>query len=136
MIFYRNKRCHRGIFKENIRDLLVKIADKSVRFSAMTLFLITPAYAGDPVKGEALYNNQRLSLCTLCHDKGNLAPPLVNLRLSEAQLKEVIMDRRKVNPQTIMPPFHSMEGLVNNNRTTPILTLEQIDDLVSYLKTK
>jgi L-cysteine S-thiosulfotransferase len=100
------------------------------------LFLITPAFAGDPVKGEALYNNQRLSLCTLCHDKGNLAPPLVNIRLSETELREVIMDRRRVNPQTLMPPFHSMEGLVNNNRTTPILTLNQIDDLVSFLKTK
>lgn len=104
--------------------------------------------AGDAARGQALLQDRNRSLCLLCHaltpagdaNQGNLAPPLAGLagRLSAAQLRERIADMRRFNPDTVMPPFRSTEGL---NRVgaawagRPLLTELQLDDLVAYLGT-
>ena len=44
----------------------------------------------------------------------------------------------RVNPNTIMPPYYRVDGLVrvaSNFRDKPILTAEQIEDVVAYLAT-
>ena len=88
-----------------------------------------------------------MGLCLLCHSgpfpeerfQGNLAPDLRNAaRLTEGQIRQRIVDSRKVNPQSIMPAYYKSEGLARVApafRGKTILTAEQIEDIVAYLST-
>ncbi len=102
---------------------------------------------GDPVKGRALVANRQVGLCLLCHSgpfpeerfQGNLAPDLASVaRLSEGQIRQRIVDPAKVNPATIMPAYFRTEGLTlvaPAYRGKPVLSAEQIEDIVAYLVT-
>jgi len=103
---------------------------------------------GDPARGRAIVANRQVGLCLLCHSgpfpderfQGNLAPDLkgVGARLSEGQLRLRIVDSSRLNPATIMPAYHRTEGLVRVGpawRGKPILTAEQIEDVVAFLMT-
>jgi L-cysteine S-thiosulfotransferase len=104
--------------------------------------------AGDPVRGRAIVANRQLGLCLLCHSgpfpeerfQGDLAPSLegAGRRLSEARLRLRLVDSRKVNPDTIMPSYFRTEGLERVApafRGKPLLSAEQIEDVVAYLGT-
>ncbi len=103
---------------------------------------------GDPARGRAIVANRQVGLCILCHSgpfpevrlQGNLAPDLrgAGKRWSEAQLRLRIVDARRLNPDTIMPPYYRVEGLERVAaawRGKPILTAAQIEDVVAYLVT-
>jgi sulfur-oxidizing protein SoxX len=102
---------------------------------------------GDPARGRAIVTN-RQNTCLLCHSgpfpeekfQGNLSPDLTGTgsRWSEGQLRLRLVDARRLNPDTIMPPYYSVEGLVRLApafRGKPILTAEQIEDAVAFLAT-
>ncbi len=103
---------------------------------------------GDPARGRAIVANRQVGLCLLCHSgpfpderfQGNLAPDLkgVGARLSEGQLRLRIVDSSRLNPASIMPAYHRTEGLVRVGpawRGKPILSAEQIEDVVAFLMT-
>jgi sulfur-oxidizing protein SoxX len=103
---------------------------------------------GDPARGRAIVGNRQVGLCLLCHSgpfpeekfQGNLAPDLkgAGARSSEGQLRLRIVDASRLNPDTIMPPYYRVEGLTRVApafRGKPILTAEQIEDVVAYLTT-
>jgi sulfur-oxidizing protein SoxX len=103
---------------------------------------------GDPVRGRAIVGNRQVGLCLLCHSgpfpeerfQGNLAPDLrgAGKRWSEGQLRLRIVDPARINPATIMPAYHRTEGLVRvapTWRGKPVLSVEQIEDVVAYLAT-
>jgi L-cysteine S-thiosulfotransferase len=103
---------------------------------------------GDPTRGRAIVANRQVGLCLLCHSgpfpeerfQGNLAPDLkgTGSRFSEAQLRLKIVDSARVNPDTIMPAYHRTEGLVRvapAYRGKPVLSPEQIEDVVAFLVT-
>ena len=103
---------------------------------------------GDPARGRAIVANRQVGLRLLCHSgpfpderfQGNLAPDLrgAGARWSEGQLRLRIVDSSRVNPASIMPAYHRTEGLVRVGpawRGKPILTAEQIEDVVAYLMT-
>jgi len=103
---------------------------------------------GDPVRGRAIVINRQVGLCLLCHSgpfpeerfQGNLAPDLAGAgkRWSEAQLRLRLVDSSRINPVTIMPAYHRTEGLARvapAHRGKPILTAEQIEDVVAFLTT-
>lgn len=105
-------------------------------------------HAGDPARGRAIVANRQLGLCLLCHSgpfpeerfQGDLAPSLegAGRRLSEARLRLRLVDSRKVNPDTIMPSYFRTEGLERVApafRGKPLLSAEQIEDVVAYLGT-
>jgi sulfur-oxidizing protein SoxX len=103
---------------------------------------------GDPQRGRAIVVNRQVGLCLLCHSgpfpeerfQGTLAPNLAGAgaRSSEGQLRLRIVDASRLEPHTIMPPYYRVDGL---NRVAPsfqgkpILTSEQIEDVVAYLVT-
>ena len=71
---------------------------------------------------------------------GNLAPPLggAGARLSEGQLRLRIVDSMRLNPQTIMPSYYRVDGLnqvAAALRGKPVLTAQQVEDVVAYLLT-
>jgi len=105
------------------------------------------AAPGDAARGREVVLG-RDSNCLLCHGvpepgaraMGNLAPPLggVGARLSEGQLRLRIVDSMRLNPQTIMPSYYRVDGLnqvAAALRGKPVLTAQQIEDVVAYLLT-
>ena len=103
--------------------------------------------SGDAARGRALVLN-RTSTCILCHSgpfpeekfQGDLAPDLAGSggRWSEGQLRLRIVDASRLNPATIMPSYYRIDGLQRVGlawRGKPILSAEQIEDIVAYLVT-
>ena len=103
---------------------------------------------GDAARGRGIVANRHVGLCLLCHSgpfpeerlQGTIAPDLrgTGARLSEGQIRLRIADSSRVNPDTIMPAYHRTEGLTRvapAYRGKPILTAEQIEDVVAFLAT-
>jgi sulfur-oxidizing protein SoxX len=100
---------------------------------------------GDAARGRALVL-ERTSTCILCHSgpfpeatfQGDLAPSLAGAgsRWSEGQLRLRLVDASRLNPATIMPSYYRVDGLLRVGpawRGKPILSAEQIEDIVAYL---
>ena len=103
---------------------------------------------GDPVRGREIVASRQLGLCLLCHTapvgdarfQGSLAPDLAGAgqRWSVGQLRLRIADSRRLNPETIMPAYHSTEGLQRvapTRASTPIFGAQQVEDVVAFLTT-
>jgi sulfur-oxidizing protein SoxX len=104
---------------------------------------------GDPKKGETVVINRLLGNCLACHvvtalDRepfhGNTGPTLDGVagRLSEGEIRLRMVDGTKINPETMMPSFYRVEGfnrVLPNFRGKPVLTAEQVEDVVAYLLT-
>lgn len=108
----------------------------------------TPAAGQDAARGLELIRASEKGNCSICHfipglglpeeAQGNVGPSLegVGTRLTPAELEAQIVDARSLNPNTIMPPYGSIEGLVDVDRRfsgRPILTPGEIADIVAYL---
>ena len=103
---------------------------------------------GDAERGLKIVTNRQVGLCLLCHSgpypqerfQGTMAPDLkgAGSRWSEGQLRLRIVDAARLNAQTIMPPYYRVDGLdrvAAGFRGKPILSAEQIEDVVAYLMT-
>ena len=103
--------------------------------------------AGDATRGRALAV-ERASTCILCHSgpfpeqrfQGDVAPSLAGTgsRWSEGQLRLRLVDAARLNEATIMPSYYRTDGLTRVGtawRDKPILSAEQIEDIVAYLVT-
>lgn len=100
------------------------------------LSMTTEAQAADVTSGWRILLEQRLGNCVACHSIPNeqgkktgvqstFAPALdgVASRYNPEMLRQWVVDARKINPDTLMPPF----GL--------ILSPEQIRDALAALQT-
>jgi sulfur-oxidizing protein SoxX len=103
---------------------------------------------GDAARGHAIVVNRTLGLCLLCHSgpfpeerfQGNLAPDLsgTGARWSAGELRLRMVDSHKLNADTIMPAYYAVDGLnrvAPAFRGKPLLTAEQIEDVVAFLAT-
>lgn len=102
---------------------------------------------GDPLRGRAIVADRQLGSCLLCHSgplpeerfQGNLAPDLRGAaKLGEGQIRARIVDPQRANPGSIMPAYYRTEGLTRvapSYRGKPVLSAEQIEDVVAYLMT-
>lgn len=104
--------------------------------------------AGDPARGRAIVVNRQVGLCLLCHTgsfseeklQGTLAPDIAGAgsRWSTGQLRLRIVEASRLNPNTIMPSYYRVDGLTRvapSFAGKPILTAEQIEDVVAFLAT-
>ena len=102
--------------------------------------------AGDAARGRAIIADRQKGFCLLCHGgpfpeeplQGNLAPSLAGAgsRWNEGQLRLRLMDNKRVNPESIMPAYHRIEGLNRvgaNWRDRPILSAAEIEDVLAFL---
>ena len=102
---------------------------------------------GDAARGRALVL-ARATTCILCHSgpfpetrfQGDLAPDLTGAgnRWSVSQLRLRLVDASRFNPDTIMPSYYRIDGLVRVGRGfagKPILSAAEIEDIVTFLAT-
>lgn len=99
---------------------------------------------GDAERGRSLLLQRFETGCILCHQVpglragGDLGPPLQALgqRFSADQLRDRIADARRYNPQTIMPPYFSTQGLQHvapAYQGQTVLSEQALEDIVAYL---
>ncbi len=111
---------------------------------------------GDPEKGAEVVASKKMGNCIACHQvsdldevpfHGEVGPPLdgAGSRWSEAELRGIVANAKKTFPDTIMPAFYKSEGFIRpGNAFTgkagteplpPLLSAEQIENVVAYLAT-
>jgi sulfur-oxidizing protein SoxX len=105
---------------------------------------------GNPEHGERVVIDRQLGNCLSCHEigalgaepfQGEIGPSLdgIGSRWDTATLRMIVVNPKKVfGDETVMPAFYRTEGL---NRVRPefagkpILTAQQIEDVVAFLVT-
>jgi sulfur-oxidizing protein SoxX len=103
---------------------------------------------GDAARGRTIVGNRQVGLCLLCHSgpfpeekfQGTLAPDLkgAGSRWTEGQLRLRIVDSSRLYADTMMPSYYRVDGLSRVAPAftgKPVLTAEQIEDVVAYLVT-
>ena len=103
---------------------------------------------GDAVRGRVVAFDPERGNCTICHPvtggdaraQGTVGPPLagVGARLSDGQLRLRLVDGTRINPDTVMPAYHRVEGLHRVGaawRGKPVLGAQDIEDIVAFLAT-
>ncbi len=103
---------------------------------------------GDARRGRQIVLDRSIGNCLICHVvpepaehfMGELGPDLsgVGARLTAGQLRLRLVDQSRLNPATIMPPYHRVEGLWRVGMTwrgKPVLGPQEIEDVVAYLAT-
>lgn len=103
---------------------------------------------GDAQRGRALVADRRKGLCLLCHSgpfpevrfQGDLAPSLAGVgnRWSIPHLRARIVDSRLFSPNSVMPPYHSVERLERVAPAfsgKPIFSAQEVEDVVAFLAT-
>lgn len=132
-----------------------EIAPTQVAFEDGSVTSSLSGAPGDPAAG-ALVMNRGAGNCVACHQvtalpqydfQGNVGPSLdgVGDRWEEAQLRGIIANAKMMFPETVMPSFYKTEGFTRpGNAYTgkaaegplePLLTAQQIEDVVAYLLT-
>jgi L-cysteine S-thiosulfotransferase len=105
---------------------------------------------GDPKEGGKVVVQRRLGNCLSCHEidalhgeefHGDVGPSLDGVagRWDTATLRMIVVNAKKVfGAETVMPAFYRVDGL---NRVRPefsgkpILTAQQVEDVVAFLAT-
>lgn len=112
------------------------------------------ATPGDAAAGRAILVDRTQGLCLLCHSgpfdrnpveraQGNLSTNLagVGSRYTTAQLRLRIADAKHLNPASLMPAFHRAPPATPAQRVgaawqgRPVLTAQQVEDVVAFLET-
>ncbi|MBY0337333.1 MAG: sulfur oxidation c-type cytochrome SoxX [Acetobacteraceae bacterium] len=104
--------------------------------------------AGDAARGAALVRDRQTANCLICHAipdprerfMGDVGPPLAGVasRLTPGQMRLRVVDPTLVNPNSVMPSYHRVAGLVRVDpalRGRPVLGAQEIEDVVAYLAT-
>lgn len=112
--------------------------------------------AGDPVAGRDIVANKSKGNCVACHQvsdladvpfQGEIGPMLdgAGERWSEAELRGIVANAKLMFEDSMMPSFYKTEGFIRpGNAYTgkaaddtfgPLLTAQQIEDVVAYLAT-
>ncbi|MEZ5797034.1 MAG: sulfur oxidation c-type cytochrome SoxX [Paracoccaceae bacterium] len=131
-------------------------APKDVVFEEGAVAASLTGVAGDPEAGAKVMTTNALGNCVACHVigampavqfPGNIAPPLDGVadRYSEAQLRGIVTNAKMTFEGSFMPAFYKTDGFIRPGDAytgkaapadlPPILTGQQIEDVVAYLMT-
>lgn len=111
---------------------------------------------GDPARGREIMITKSEGNCIACHQvealkdapfHGEVGPPLngVGEYRSEAELRGIVANAKQMFPGTVMPAFYKTSGYTRpgdgytgkaaKTPMKPILSAQQIEDVVAFLKT-
>lgn len=111
---------------------------------------------GDPERGRAVVGDKSAGNCVACHAisemtdvawHGEIGPMLDGAgdRWREAELRGMIVNAKNTFPGTMMPAFYKVDGFIRPGDAytgdaapkdlAPLLTAQQIEDVVAYLST-
>jgi sulfur-oxidizing protein SoxX len=103
---------------------------------------------GDATRGRRIVLDRDRGDCTICHAMplpqrqfhGTIGPPLdgAGSRYTAAELRLRVVDPKVLNPATLMPAYYNVTGLhrvLERYRHQPILTAQEVEDVVAYLAT-
>lgn len=112
---------------------------------------------GDVAAGRKAMSTKKIGNCVSCHQisemadipfQGNVGPSLDGVadRWNEAELRGIVVNAKKTYEGTVMPAFYKVSGFIrpgdhytgkaaNPDTFGPILTAQQIEDVVAYLMT-
>ncbi len=101
---------------------------------------------GNSDRGRRLVLDRETGNCLICHQvpvasepsQGDLAPTLagVGSRLTAGQIRFRMVDQSRLNPATLMPAYHRVEGLTrvaDKYRGKPVFSAQDIEDVVAWL---
>lgn len=123
------------------------MSDMQVKLYLMSILMV-PVYASAQANsnnetGFDIMTNKLSGNCLACHDlpgvsgvPSNFGPSLrgVGGRRTQDELLQWVVDARKINPETLMPPFGSSEGLSKVIQKRNLLSSTQIEKVVSTLQ--
>ncbi|WP_104020032.1 sulfur oxidation c-type cytochrome SoxX [Roseovarius nitratireducens] len=133
-----------------------EVAPGNVAFEVGAVTQSLTGQPGDPVRGREVVGTKSLGNCVACHVntemsdvpfQGEIGPPLdgVGDRWSEAELRGIVTNAKMMFPGSMMPSFYKVDGFIRpGNAYTgdaaddsfgPLLTAQQIEDVVAYLLT-
>lgn len=135
---------------------LPEIAPKAVHFAEGKVETSLSGAPGDPANGVKVMTTAALGNCVACHTiaalpdvqfPGDIAPPLdgVASRWSEAELRGIVANAKMTFDGSFMPAFYKTEGFIRPGdaytgkapeaELTPIMTAQEVEDVVAYLLT-
>lgn len=121
----------------------------SVNFSDDGVTTSLTGMTGDAKAGRTVFANRKLGNCLACHINsdlseesfhGEVGPPMDGVadRWSEAELRAIVANSKKIFEGTIMPAFYIDAGYgrpLKKFAGKSILSAEQVEDVVAYLLT-
>lgn len=111
---------------------------------------------GDAGEGARIYGDKGSGNCVACHQisgrtdaefQGTIGPALDGAgdRWDVAQLRGIVADAKKTFPDSMMPGFYKTSGFIRpgdaftgkagTEPLPPLLTAQQVEDVVAYLAT-
>lgn len=135
---------------------LTEVAPNQVHFSEGKIEASLTGVPGDAANGVKVMTTAALGNCVACHMisampdvqfPGDIGPPLDGAadRWSEAELRGIVANAKMTFDGTFMPAFYKTEGFTRpgggysgkapEGDLPPILSAQQIEDVVAYLLT-
>jgi sulfur-oxidizing protein SoxX len=132
-----------------------EVAPKDVVFEEGAVATSLSGTAGDPAAG-AVILDKGAGNCIACHQvtalsnlpfQGEIGPSLDGAaeRWDETQLRGIVANAKMMFPDTMMPSFYKTEGFIRpgdgftgkaaKGELEPLLTAQQVEDVVAYLLT-
>ncbi|MDE3080033.1 MAG: sulfur oxidation c-type cytochrome SoxX [Paracoccaceae bacterium] len=110
---------------------------------------------GDPAEGLRIATTRSMGNCIACHvaqgwakfpEPGNIGPSLdgAGARYTVAQLRGIIANPKHTFAGTMMPSFYNVSNIIRPGEgytakpakvITPILTAQQVEDVVAFIAT-
>ncbi len=125
-------------------------ADALVPFEVVEDTIPAPltSQPGDAERGRAVYVDRDRGHCLLCHVSahvqepfaGTIGPDLSTVAdvYGAGQLRYRVVDSTLMNPDTVMPSYYRVDGLVQVDAAfdgQPVLTAQEVEDLIAFLLT-
>ena len=134
----------------SIAALADVVTPDDVQVSQLSISESVSGKPGDPVEGRKVFADKSLGNCLACHANsemsdeqwhGEIGPSMdgVATRWKPEQLRTIVVNSKLVfTDLTIMPAFYSLdvgENVREDLKGVPILTAQQVEDVVAYLST-
>lgn len=132
------------------------VAPTSVAFEDGAVAQSLTGVAGNAEEGAKVVSTKSLGNCVACHEIPDLADvpfhgevgPMLEYTgetWSEAELRGILVDAKMTFEDSMMPSFYKVEGFTrlgnaytgkaHEGEVEPLLTAQQIEDVVAYLMT-